>query len=204
MAGINEADGFPNKNAEARAPRGPQESIVQRIGRLYGAESRVMLHDSPSESGPLLPPSSQSEDVALDDSQYQVLGYIAKGGVGVVYKARDKNLGREVALKILRSDRITSGAHVAERLVEEAQVGGQLQHPGVVPVYSIGMQKDGRPHFAMKLIKGATFSQLLQDRPDPQQDQPKFLAQFEQLCYTMAYCHARGVIHRDLKPSNIM
>jgi serine/threonine-protein kinase len=163
-----------------------------------------MLHDSPSESGPLLPPSSQSEDIALDDSQYQVLGYIAKGGVGVVYKARDKNLGREVALKILRSDRVTSGAHVAERLVEEAQVGGQLQHPGVVPVYSIGIQKDGRPHFAMKLIKGSTFSQLLQDRSDPQQDQPTFLAQFEQLCYTMAYCHARGVVHRDLKPSNIM
>jgi serine/threonine-protein kinase len=123
--------------------------------------------------------------------------------VGVVYKARDRNLGREVALKVLRSDRITV-PKVAERLIEEAQVGGQLQHPGVVPVYALGLQKDGRPQFVMKLIKGATFAQLLQDRSGPEEDRPKFLSQFEQLCQTMAYCHARGVIHRDLKPANIM
>ena len=86
--------------------------------------------------------------------------------MGVVYKARDKNLGREVALKVLRADRITI-KHVAERLVEEAQVGGQLQHPGIVPVYGIGMQKDGRPHFAMKLIKGKTFAELLHNRKGP-------------------------------------
>jgi len=175
---------------------------VQRIGRLYGAETRVLLHDSPSDSGPLLPPSAQGEDPA-DDSQYQILGFVARGGVGVVYKARDRNLGREVALKVLRSDRIAV-PKVAERLIEEAQVGGQLQHPGVVPVYALGIQKDGRPQFAMKLIKGATFAQLLQERSSPEDDRARFLSQFEQLCQTMAYCHARGVIHRDLKPANIM
>ncbi|MHC4933400.1 MAG: serine/threonine-protein kinase, partial [Planctomycetota bacterium] len=180
----------------------PQESIVQRIGRLYGAQTRVMVHDSPSESGPLLPKTDATEGPE-DDSQYQILGFIAKGGVGEIYKARDKNLGREVALKVLRADR-TETKHIAERLVEEAQVGSQLAHPGVVPVYGLGLQKDGRPHFAMKLIKGATLATLLQDRSAPGENRPELLSHFEQLCHTMAYCHARGVIHRDLKPANIM
>lgn len=183
-------------------PPAPQESMIDRIRQLYGAQSRVMLHESPEESGPILSAGPQNE-APSDDSHYQILGLIAKGGVGVVYKARDKNLGREVALKVLRSDR-TQVAQVAERLVEEAQVGGQLQHPGIVPVYALGMQKDGRPHFAMKLIKGVTLASLLQERAKPQDDQPRLIAIFEQVCQTMAYCHDHGVIHRDLKPSNIM
>ncbi len=187
---------------EQPGPTEPQESIVQRIGRMYGAKTQVMLHDAAEESGPLLPSTPQDE-APVEDSQFQILGFIAKGGVGVVYKARDTNLGREVALKVLRSDRATV-PQVAERLIEEAQVGSQLQHPGIVPIYGLGIQKDGRPHFVMKLIKGATLASLLQDRPDPAHKLATFLSQFEQLCDAMAYCHARGVIHRDLKPANIM
>ena len=90
------------------------------------------------------------------------------------------------------------------RFVEEAQISGQLQHPGVVPVYELGTLADDRPYFAMKLVKGRTLAALLAERAGPAEDQPRLLGIFEQVCLTMAYAHARGVVHRDLKPSNIM
>ncbi len=93
---------------------------------------------------------------------------------------------------------------LVRRFVEEAQIGGQLQHPGIVPIYELGAFADRRPFFAMKLVKGRTLSSLLAERPDPARDLPRFLAVFESVCQTMAYAHARGVIHRDLKPSNVM
>ena len=73
---------------------------------------------------------------------------------------RDKDLKRDIALKVLRPE-YADHEDVVQRFVEEAQVGGQLQHPGIVPVYGIGMQEDGRPSFAMKLIKGQTLAELL-------------------------------------------
>src|SRR5262249_34473589 len=90
------------------------------------------------------------------------------------------------------------------RFVEEAQISGQLQHPGVVPVYELGTLADHRPYFAMKLVKGRTLAALLAERAGPAEDRPRLLGIFEQVCLTVAYAHARGVIHRDLKPSNIM
>jgi len=140
---------------------------------------------------------------AEDDSRYRIAGEIAKGGVGIIYKARDADLGRDVALKVLRREH-ASNPEVLERLIEEAQIGGQLQHPGIVPVYGMGLQPDERPYFAMKLIKGRTLAAVLKDRKDPLRNLPRFLRLFEQVCQTMAYAHTRGVIHRDLKPSNIM
>ncbi|MHC4411183.1 MAG: serine/threonine-protein kinase, partial [Planctomycetota bacterium] len=93
---------------------------------------------------------------------------------------------------------------VFARFVEEAQIGAQLQHPGIVPVYGLGLQPDGRPYFAMKLVKGRTLAELLRERRTPLDGRRRFLQIFEQACQTLAYAHARGVIHRDLKPSNFM
>ena len=93
---------------------------------------------------------------------------------------------------------------LVRRFVEEAQIGGQLQHPGIVPIYELGAFADRRPYFAMKLVKGQTLAALLAARPSPADGLPRFLAIFEQVCQTVAYAHARGVIHRDLKPSNVM
>src|SRR5262249_39560431 len=87
---------------------------------------------------------------------------------------------------------------------EEAQVGGQLQHPGVVPVYELGRSGDGRPYFTMKLVKGTTLSSLLRERASPTQERPRFLKIFEAVCQAVAYAHSKGVIHRDLKPHNVM
>ena len=93
---------------------------------------------------------------------------------------------------------------LVRRFVEEAQIGGQLQHPGIVPVYELGTFADARPYFTMKLVKGRRWRRCWTTRQDPAEDRPRFLAIFEQVCQTMAYAHARGVIHRDLKPSNVM
>src|SRR5262249_5238598 len=88
--------------------------------------------------------------------------------------------------------------------VEEAQIGGQLQHPGVVPVHELGQLPDGRPYFTMKLVRGRTLVALLQARATPAEDLPRWLDVFVQVCQTVAYGHSKGVLHRDLKPANIM
>src|SRR6516162_7914304 len=123
--------------------------------------------------------------------------------MGAILKGRDTDLGRDLAVKVLleaHRDR----PEMVHRFVEEAQIGGQLQHPGIVPVYELGAFADRRPYFAMKLVKGQTLARLLAERKKPSDDLPRFLGIFEQVAQTVAYAHARGVIHRDLKPSNIM
>jgi serine/threonine-protein kinase len=134
---------------------------------------------------------------------YEILGELGQGGMGEVYKARHLALQRLVALKLLRAG-LRGQSELEGRFLEEAQLTGQLQHPGIPPVHEVGVLADGRPFLAMKLIQGRTLGELLQERPGPAADLPRFLAIFEQVCQTLAYAHARGVIHRDLKPDNIM
>jgi tetratricopeptide (TPR) repeat protein len=161
-----------------------------------------LLRDDPSDHGPVVQPASPEMPRAHPE-RYQLLGELARGGMGTILKGRDPDLGRDLAVKVLRADLAGRPAAV-QRFVEEAQVGGQLQHPGVVPVYDLGRFADGRPYFAMKLVKGRTLADHLTDRPDPATDRGKFLQIFLQVCQTVAFAHSRGVIHRDLKPSNVM
>src|SRR5262249_34665972 len=113
--------------------------------------------------------------------RYHVLGEIGRGGMGTVLCSRDPELGRDLALKLMRGD-CASRPDVVQRFREEAQVGGQLQHPGVVPVYELGRTDEGRPYFTMKLVKGVTLAQLLKERSSPAQDRARFLKVFEQVC----------------------
>jgi serine/threonine-protein kinase len=135
----------------------------------------------------------------------QLLGEIARGGMGAIIKGRDNDIGRDLVVKVLL-EKHRERADLVQRFVEEAQIAGQLQHPGVVPVYELGQFADRRPFFTMKLVKGRTLADLLEDRCDkgPALDLPRFLGIVHQVCQTVAYAHARGVIHRDLKPSNVM
>jgi serine/threonine-protein kinase len=153
---------------------------------------------------PMVDPSSpEMPPAAGRPVRVQLLGEIARGGMGVVLKGRDPNLGRDLAVKVLLESH-KEKPDLVRRFVEEAQIGGQLQHPGVVPVYELGTFADGRPYFTTKLVKGRTLAELLADRESATDDLPRFLGIFEQVCQTMAYAHARDVIHRDLKPSNVM
>src|SRR5678815_4516483 len=118
-------------------------------------------------------------------------------------KGHDTDLGRDVALKVL-DEELAKRPAVVQRFVEEAQIGGQLQHPGIVPVYELGLMADERPYFTMKLVKGHTLASLLQRRKSPADERGRLLAIFEAVCQTVAYAHSKGVLHRDLKPANVM
>ena len=182
-------------------------SILAALDETLGDVPRVLLREAESLAhGPVarvgtdqLPEMPRSDP----DARYQLFGEIARGGMGAVLRGRDADLGRELAIKVLLSSH-KQKPELVRRFVEEAQISGQLQHPGVIPVYELGTFADKRPYFTMKLVKGKTLSALLADRRDPGQDLPHLLSVFEQVCQTMAYAHARGVIHRDLKPSNVM
>jgi serine/threonine protein kinase len=163
----------------------------------------VLLRDEPDASPPVVGPGSGEEALLRRAGRYHVLGEIARGGMGIVLKGRDPDLGRDVAMKVLHPSHARSPAMI-QRFIEEAQIGGQLQHPGILPVYELGLDTELRPYFTMRLVHGRTLTALLEERPDPTKDLGRFLAIFEQVCQTVAYAHARGVIHRDLKPSNVM
>ena len=228
----------------------PGQSVLTSLGSGSGSVPRVHLRDLPDESEPVIKPRSAEMPAQNGASlgRYQLQGEIARGGMGAILKGRDVDLGRDLALKVLLESH-QGNPEVVSRFIEEAQIGGQLQHPGIAPVYELGTfpEPDRRPYFAMKLVKGQTLAVLLRERdtrpapspagagsvrredrvargsharvgrgsPEPAlpategllsvpDDPHRFLAIFEQVCQTMAYAHARGVIHRDLKPSNVM
>lgn len=179
-------------------------SVLKSIGQTIDGVPRIMLRAAAEESDdPIQRPSSPEIPDRDADSRYQLQGEIARGGMGAVLKGRDTDLGRELAIKVLL-DSHKDKPDVIQRFIEEAQIGGQLQHPGIAPVYELGQFADRRPFFSMKLVKGKTLAALLAEREEPSEDRAKFLGIFEQVCQTMAYAHSRGVIHRDLKPANIM
>jgi serine/threonine protein kinase len=150
-----------------------------------------------------LPASGEMPQPQDFPQRYQLVGEIARGGMGAIFKGRDVDLGRDIAVKMMLETH-KGRTEMLQRFVEEAQIGGQLQHPGIVPIYELSQTRGQRPYFTMKLVKGQTLTTLLKERHEPQHDLPRFLGIFEQVCQTVAYAHARGVIHRDLKPSNIM
>jgi serine/threonine-protein kinase len=174
------------------------------IAQAVGAAGPPPAADTPpaqatERTGP--PPEAPGDGPAVPG--YEILGLLGRGGMGEVYLARDPDLNRRLAVKVLQP-RHRGQPELALRFREEAQVTGQLQHPGVPPVHEVGRLPDGRPFFAMKLIRGRALAELLKARPRPGDDLARFLAVFEQVCQAVAYAHSQGVVHRDLKPSNIM
>jgi tetratricopeptide (TPR) repeat protein len=151
---------------------------------------------APRSSSDTMPQNSEAGD------RYQLLGEIARGGMGAVLRGRDRDLDRDLAVKVLL-DKHANRPEVAQRFIREAQIGGRLQHPGVVPVYDIGRFGD-RPFFTMKLVEGQTLAAILGHREQPTDEQPRLLNIALQVAQALAYAHAKGVIHRDLKPANVM
>ena len=142
---------------------------------------------------------------------YQPRRFHAQGGLGEVLAARQEELDRTVALKRIRPDKLHEAAR--RRFLREAAITARLQHPGIVPVYSLGQDDDG-PFYTMPFIEGRTLQEAIDTfhgdeslRRDPGRQALEFrslLQQFIAVCNTIAYAHDRGVVHRDLKPSNIM
>jgi hypothetical protein len=137
---------------------------------------------------------------------YEVLEEIARGGMGVVYAARDLALGREVAVKTLLPELAGNGQMMAQ-FDREARIAARLPHPGIPTIHTLGALADGRPFLVMKLVRGRTLSTLLKTTilPDAVAPDPHDLLQvFEQVCQAVGFAHSQRVIHRDLKPANVM
>lgn len=177
-------------------------SVLKSLGKTVPVP-QVVLRDAEGGEEPIQRPKSAEMPKQASNSRIQLQGEIARGGMGAILKGRDTDLGRDLAVKVLLEEH-KSKPEVIQRFVEEAQIGGQLQHPGIAPIYELGQFADQRPFFSMKLVKGKTLAKLLSDREDPTTERSRFLGIFEQICQTMAYAHSRGVIHRDLKPANVM
>ena len=134
----------------------------------------------------------------VSGTRYELRELIARGGMGVVYSAEDEKLNRRVALKIL--DSTNSAPEWTQRLIREARILAQLEHPGIVPVHDVGQLPDGRVFYTMKFVEGARLDQFL-----PRVNSlPERLRLFLRICDAVAFAHARGVLHRDLKPANVM
>jgi serine/threonine protein kinase len=185
-----------------RPAEGPS-SVLAGLRDSLGDLRPVLLHEAQGESSLVVKPKSDAMPAPeATGTRYQLSGEIARGGMGVVLRGRDVDLGRDLAVKVLL-EKYADRPEVARRFLEEAQIGGQLQHPGVVPVYDIGRFGE-RPFFTMKLVKGQTLAHLLAERADHTEERPRLLAIALQVAQTLAYAHAKGVIHRDLKPANVM
>ncbi len=128
---------------------------------------------------------------------------IGGGGIGIVLRGHDPQLGRELAVKVLRPEHGDNSALVWRFLVE-ARILAQLEHPCVVPVHDSGQLADGRPYITMRLLGGEPLDRLLAARQNPQQDLGRFLTVFKHICQALAYAHQKAIIHRDLKPGNVM
>ena len=133
----------------------------------------------------------------LGDTKYRVLEELGSGGMGTVYLAEDRVLGRKVALKVVGPG--AASPEIAARTLREARIIARLEHPGIVPVHDAGTLPDGRMFYAMKRVDGRRLDELA-----PQASLPERLRAFERVCDTVAFAHAHGVLHRDLKPENVM
>ena len=131
-------------------------------------------------------------------TKYQLTNELARGGMGTVYLAEDKELSRQVAIKVLNSS--DAAVDLRPRMIREAQIIARLEHPGIVPVHDVGVLPDGRVFYAMKYVRGKRLDEYTAET-DSLRDR---LRKFQAACDAVAFAHAHGVIHRDLKPQNIM
>lgn len=147
------------------------------------------------------------------DSRFSVIRPHARGGLGEVFVALDHELNRQVALKEIQG-KYSFDADSRMRFMQEAEITGGLEHPGIVPVYGLGTYDDGRPFYAMRFIKGMSLAEAASEFHAARQpigpgdylgvDFRQLLRRFVDVCHSIEYAHSRGVLHRDLKPGNIM
>ncbi|HQU41873.1 MAG TPA: protein kinase [Pirellulales bacterium] len=181
-------------------------------GTLAGRDATLPLPTS-GESADQAPPAKADAPAADASLRFRLLRPHAHGGLGEVYVAHDVELKREVALKRIREARLDTPENRA-RFILEAEVTGGLEHPGIVPVYSLGTSDDGRPFYAMRFIKGESLREAVRGYHEANEagrgegerllELRKLLARFLHVCHAIEYAHSRGVLHRDLKPENIM
>ena len=192
-------------------------TLVNRPSHDLGPESAKppSCHEAVTLAAP---PISVAIDVGggpiFNDADFIVKGMLGEGGMGRVYVAHQRSLGRDVAIKVLQEGRDGDDLDRAgEMLLGEALITGSLEHPTIAPIHVLGADPNGRPVLVMKRIEGVPWSALLSDprheawsriEPDPSERLAKNVDVLMRVCDGIHYAHSRGVIHRDIKPSNVM
>ncbi|MBY0228627.1 MAG: serine/threonine protein kinase, partial [Gemmataceae bacterium] len=185
-------------------------SVPLDITALLGPAIRGDMPTLPGNPHTLASPPLPDFGTAVPSAQnrFRLIRPHARGALGEVFVAHDSELNREVALKEMQPP-YSQDAGCRSRFLAEAEITGQLEHPGIVPVYGLGVHPDGRPYYAMRFIRGESLHDALVcfhesgERPDSLKMR-RLLARFVSVCEAIAYAHSRGVIHRDIKPANIM
>jgi len=186
---------------------GPEPPTIPNVPGAQARADRAPAADGPGERVED-PEGELGQDEAFE-LRYEMRTKLGEGGMGEVLLCKDRRIGREVALKVIRSEH---GARVdlRKRFLREVRVQGQLEHPSVVPVYDLGRDPARKAYFTMKRVRGLTMEQILSAlrRGDAdaarQHTRFKLLSAFGTACLAVHFAHTRGVLHRDLKPGNIM
>lgn len=202
----------PSLSLEEFAARFPEcRTAITALIHNGAPVGSTLFYPSPDPGhGKEEPAAGPGEEIATMAS-YRVLQAHARGGLGAIVLARDEQLQREVALKLLLPDQARS-AEARRRFLWEARITSQLEHPGVVPLYGLGTATGGSPVYAMRFIRGESLQEAIARHHAPKPYRPEsdhvtfrqLLTRFITVCNTIAYAHSRGVLHRDIKPGNIM
>jgi serine/threonine-protein kinase len=174
--------------------------LAAELRELWGAvmvADAVAAHSAPLPAVPHT--DSPPEGLGTRKGDYELLEELGRGGMGVVYKARQISLKRIVALKMILRGSLASAADVT-RFRAEAETVARLDHPQIVPLYEVG-EFEGQPYFSMKFVTGTTLARRLADGPLPAREAAQLLAP---ICRAIDFAHRQGLLHRDLKPSNIL
>jgi tetratricopeptide (TPR) repeat protein/tRNA A-37 threonylcarbamoyl transferase component Bud32 len=184
--------------------------VREDLGRLGDPDLQASLAATARPGGGAEATAAYTPSSRRAGARFRILRFHREGGLGRVYVARDAELGREVALKEIRPDKVAE-ADLRTRFVLEAEINGGLEHPGIVPVYSLGTYDDGRPFYAMRFVEGDSLKEAIEahhkasPRPDPTAVEfRRLLGRFVDVCEAIAFAHSKGVLHRDLKPHNVM
>jgi formylglycine-generating enzyme required for sulfatase activity len=187
-------------------------TVLQSLGSLNGTLVPATAIPTTAETPVVGPqtPSSDQQPAGGSQGRFKILGQHASGGLGRVSVALDHELHRQVAVKEIHPE-LADHAECRARFLLEAEVTGSLEHPGIVPVYSMGTWPDGRPFYAMRLIRGKSLEDAVQqfhevpcEAAERELRLRKLLRRFIDICNAVDYAHSRGVLHRDIKPANVM
>ena len=187
---------LPAYLAEERCPECNRElakDLAEDLNRTDGSLD-MTIRPTTTAAG-----RDSDETIGDEFGDYQLISEIARGGMGVVYRARQKGLDRLVALKMILGGQFASQLDI-DRFKIEAQAAAHLDHPGIVPIYEIG-EHDGRHFFSMALVDGQSLADRIAMGPLDEIEAATILLKITE---AMNYAHQRGVIHRDLKPANIL